>query len=41
MSSETRTRRYRLHKRADAMQDTRRRITEAAVELHEIGRAHV
>lgn len=34
MSSETGTRRYRLRKRADAMQDTRRRITEAAVELH-------
>jgi AcrR family transcriptional regulator len=27
-------RRYELRKRADAMQDTRRRITEAAVELH-------
>ena len=35
MSSETGTpRRYQLRKRADAMQDTRRRITEAAVELH-------
>jgi AcrR family transcriptional regulator len=28
------TRRYKLRKRADAMQATRRRITEAAVELH-------
>ena len=34
MSSEKTTRRYELRKRADAMQDTRRRITEAAVELH-------
>jgi AcrR family transcriptional regulator len=34
MSVEKRTRRYELRKRADAMQDTRRRITEAAVELH-------
>jgi AcrR family transcriptional regulator len=34
MSVEKRTRNYRLRKRADAMQDTRRRITEAAVELH-------
>jgi AcrR family transcriptional regulator len=34
MSVEKETRRYRLRKRADAMQDTRRRITEAAVELH-------
>jgi AcrR family transcriptional regulator len=34
MSAEKRTRRYELRKRADAMQDTRRRITEAAVELH-------
>src|SRR4029079_8695120 len=34
MSAEKRTRRYQLRKRADAMQDTRRRITEAAVELH-------
>jgi AcrR family transcriptional regulator len=29
-----RTRRYRLRKRADAMEETRRRITAAAVELH-------
>ena len=34
MSPETGTRRYELRKRADAMQQTRRRITEAAVELH-------
>ena len=34
MSVEKGTRRYQLRKRADAMQDTRRRITEAAVELH-------
>ena len=34
MSAEKGTRRYQLRKRADAMQDTRRRITEAAVELH-------
>jgi AcrR family transcriptional regulator len=34
MSVEKRPRRYHLRKRADAMQDTRRRITEAAVELH-------
>ena len=34
MSAENGTRRYQLRKRADAMQDTRRRITEAAVELH-------
>lgn len=34
MSSETRPRRYELRKRADAMKETRRRITEAAVELH-------
>jgi AcrR family transcriptional regulator len=34
MSLEKTTRRYELRKRADAMQDTRRRITEAAVELH-------
>jgi AcrR family transcriptional regulator len=34
MSSETGTRPYRLRKRADAMQATRQRITEAAVELH-------
>ena len=35
MSVEKKTpRRYELRKRADAMQDTRRRITEAAVELH-------
>jgi AcrR family transcriptional regulator len=30
----TTTRRYRLRKRADTMEATRRRITEAAVELH-------
>jgi AcrR family transcriptional regulator len=34
MSVEKTTRRYQLRKRADAMQDTRRRITEAAVALH-------
>jgi AcrR family transcriptional regulator len=34
MSTETGTRRYQLRKRADAMEETRRRITEAAVELH-------
>jgi AcrR family transcriptional regulator len=34
VSSETKTRRYQLRKRADAMEETRRRITEAAVELH-------
>jgi AcrR family transcriptional regulator len=35
MSAETTTtRRYQLRKRADAMEATRRRITEAAVELH-------
>ena len=35
MSSETATpRRYRLRKRADAMEATRLRITEAAVDLH-------
>jgi AcrR family transcriptional regulator len=34
MSVEKPTRRYQLRKRADAMQATRRRITEAAVELH-------
>lgn len=35
MSSQKGTpRRYELRKRADAMQETRRRITEAAVELH-------
>ena len=34
MSAEKRSRRYELRKRADAMQDTRRRITEAAFELH-------
>src|SRR4051794_18300651 len=28
------TRRYQLRKRADAMEATRRRITEAAVDLH-------
>src|SRR5687767_13151336 len=34
MSAEKSTRRYELRKRADAMEATRRRITEAAVELH-------
>ena len=34
MSTERTPRRYRLDKRADAMEATRRRITEAAVELH-------
>jgi AcrR family transcriptional regulator len=34
MSTEMKTRRYRLRKRADAMEETRRRITVAAVELH-------
>jgi AcrR family transcriptional regulator len=34
MSTEKRTRRYELRKRADAMDATRRRITEAAVALH-------
>jgi AcrR family transcriptional regulator len=34
MSDEKPTRRYQLRKRADAMKATRRRITEAAVELH-------
>jgi AcrR family transcriptional regulator len=34
MSSETTTRRYQLRKRADTMEETRRRIIEAAVELH-------
>jgi len=34
MSVEKPTRRYELRKRADAMAATRRRITEAAVELH-------
>jgi AcrR family transcriptional regulator len=34
MSAEKTTRRYQLRKRADAMEATRRRITEAAVELH-------
>jgi AcrR family transcriptional regulator len=34
MSVEKPTRRYRLRKRADAMEATRRRITEAAMELH-------
>ena len=36
---QTETRRYELRKRADAMEETRRRITEAAVELHGKGRA--
>ena len=34
MSTETGTRPYRLRKRADSMEATRRRITEAAVDLH-------
>ena len=34
MSSEIGTRPYRLRKRADAMEATRRRFTEAAVDLH-------
>jgi AcrR family transcriptional regulator len=34
MSVEKTTRRYNLRKRADAMEATRRRITEAAMELH-------
>ena len=34
MSDGKTRRRYELRKRAEAMQDTRRRITEAAVELH-------
>jgi AcrR family transcriptional regulator len=34
MSAEKTTRRYQLRKRADAMEATRRRITEAAMELH-------
>lgn len=34
MASETTKRKYQLRKRAAAMTDTRRRITEAAVELH-------
>jgi AcrR family transcriptional regulator len=34
MSVEKPTRRYQLRKRADAMEATRRRITEAAMELH-------
>jgi AcrR family transcriptional regulator len=34
MSAEKGTRRYQLRKRADAMEDTRRRITAAAVQLH-------
>jgi AcrR family transcriptional regulator len=34
MSVEKATRRYQLRKRADAMEATRRRITEAAYELH-------
>ena len=34
MSAEKTTRRYQLRKRAEAMEATRRRITEAAVELH-------
>jgi AcrR family transcriptional regulator len=34
MSGEKATRRYKLKKRAEAMEATRRRITEAAMELH-------
>src|SRR3954453_11777763 len=34
MSAEKTTRRYHLRKRADAMQATRRRITDAAMDLH-------
>lgn len=34
MSAEKTTRRYRLRKRADAVEATRRRITEAAMDLH-------
>jgi AcrR family transcriptional regulator len=34
MSAEKSPRRYQLRKRADAMEATRRRITEAAMELH-------
>jgi AcrR family transcriptional regulator len=34
MSAEKPTRRYQLRKRADAMELTRRRITEAAMDLH-------
>ncbi len=34
MSAEKNARRYELRKRADAMEATRRRITEAAMELH-------
>ncbi len=34
MSAENSPRRYQLRKRADAMEATRRRITEAAMELH-------
>jgi AcrR family transcriptional regulator len=34
MSSEKTTRRYELRKRAEAMAETRRRITDAAMELH-------
>jgi hypothetical protein len=34
MSAEKTTRRYQLRKRADAMETTRRRITEAAMDLH-------
>ena len=34
MSAEKTTRRYQLRKRADAMEATRRRITDAAMELH-------
>jgi AcrR family transcriptional regulator len=34
MSAEKTTRRYELRKRAESMEATRRRITEAAIELH-------
>jgi len=34
MPDETVPRRYQLRQRADAMKQARRRITEAAVELH-------
>ncbi len=41
MSDQANKRKYELGKRADSMEDTRRRITEAAVELHgSVGPAH-
>jgi AcrR family transcriptional regulator len=41
MSDQANKRKYELRKRADSMEDTRRRITEAAVELHgSVGPAH-